>query len=190
LSYVYSAPSFAWKGHPVGGPLVNALGYGVLSPLAGWWVVDVPLNERTSVTFLLVTLVIMATYFSLQAYQEDEDHSRGYRTLVVTHGPKPTLAVAQGFLWASMLGWVGLAVAGQYPRVTLLAWPFWIWWAHGLYAWSKSEEPASFRWPTAYTHRALYSGVVLMLLVFGVYLWDSLHGGPVAGLATALGHGQ
>src|SRR5687768_15497330 len=42
LSLLYSWPPTAWKGHPLGGPFVNLVGYGLASPLAGWAAVGVP----------------------------------------------------------------------------------------------------------------------------------------------------
>jgi hypothetical protein len=36
LAVLYPHPRTAWKGHPWLGPAVNLVGYGLLSPFAGW----------------------------------------------------------------------------------------------------------------------------------------------------------
>ena len=63
LGWMYSSKSICWKSHPVAGPLVNGVGYGVLSPLAGWWIVDVPMTARTVMTGATLVMGVMGTYF-------------------------------------------------------------------------------------------------------------------------------
>jgi 4-hydroxybenzoate polyprenyltransferase len=91
LAVLYSHPLTAWKGHAVLGPAVNALGYGILSGLAGWVLVGVSMNWRTAVTFALMTLWLVGATFAAQAFQQRDDAHHGYRTLVVTHGPRVCL---------------------------------------------------------------------------------------------------
>src|SRR6185503_18673062 len=61
-SLLYSLPATAWKGHPLGGPVVNLVGYGLASPLAGWAVVGVPPDVRSVIAWLLGASGIMGCY--------------------------------------------------------------------------------------------------------------------------------
>lgn len=188
LAWMYSAEGIAWKGHPVLGPLVNALGYGVLSPVAGWWIVDVTVNARTLVTWWILFSSVMATFYCLQGYQYEEDRERGYQTLVVTGGPVAALRVGRIFIILGLCTWSVLLVLGWYPRVTILVVPVWIWWERWIASWSSSARPDVFLWPLGYAKRAFWVGIIAMGLIGGVYVIDSLRGHPVAGLATASGH--
>ena len=127
LAVLYSHPRAAWKGSALGGPFVNAVGYGVISPLAGWWAADTPLTWRAIVTLALTVSFMLGLYFAAQVFQRDEDRSRGYRTLVVTHGPAWTLGVARVLLGLAVLGLLAFAAAGVYPRALLASAPAWVW---------------------------------------------------------------
>jgi 1,4-dihydroxy-2-naphthoate octaprenyltransferase len=127
LAVLYSHPRTAWKGHPVLGPLVNVVGYGVLSPLAGWFVAEVPMDPRTAAAFASLALSVLGSTFAAQAFQREDDARRRYRTLVVTHGPAACLRAAHGLMRASVALVAALMVAGYYPRLCLLGLPaFWL----------------------------------------------------------------
>lgn len=183
----YSHPATAWKGHPVGGVAVNLLGYGLLSPLAGFSLVGVPLSPRALGTGALVALCVLGSYFVAQAFQEGEDRQRGYRTLVVTHGPRVTLLASRAaFVGAFGLAFVFAAV-GWYPRTCLLALPAFIAVERHLVRWAAagagSEADAR-----ALVHRLVFAGGLLVATTWAAYLHADWSGGPVAGLATASGH--
>lgn len=123
LAVLYSHPRAALKGGAVGGPLINGVGYGALSPIAGWAVADVVPTWRAGLTLAIIVSMILGAYFAAQAFQRDEDARRGYRTLVVTHGPRWTLTMARACLLAGMLTALGLTALGAYPRALLVAAP-------------------------------------------------------------------
>ncbi|NCG21311.1 MAG: hypothetical protein GWP91_20065 [Rhodobacterales bacterium] len=187
LAVVYSHPSFAWKGHPILGPGVNLVGYGLLSTYAGWSVVGGSPNPRTVIIWGVGALTILAVMFAAQVFQEQEDRDRGYRTLVVTHGPRTTLMVSS---WAFMFAWcaaMGLAVAGWLPRAILLVAPGWLWVDQWLRVWAKKPNGGTESDAREWVRRV---AVVLMIgftVVFGEYLRQSLTGMPVAGLGTTAG---
>ncbi|MFK7986031.1 MAG: UbiA family prenyltransferase [Sandaracinaceae bacterium] len=126
LSVLYSHPGVALKGHPFGGPLVNGAGYGTLSPIAGWAVSGTPFTWRTALVVGLGAFFVLGVYFSAQAFQQAEDGARGYRTLVVTHGPRATLVAARACLLVSSLGMSAAALWGAFPRVAFVSIPVWL----------------------------------------------------------------
>ncbi len=140
LSVLYSHPRVALKGRPIGGPLVNGGGYGTLSPIAGFFAAEGVPTWRSAASLALAVLFILGTYFAAQAFQSDEDRQRGYRTLVVTHGPGWTLAVAHACLRASVLGMLACALFGAYPRALLVTIPVWLLAERHLEAWRRTPS--------------------------------------------------
>lgn len=188
LSVLYSHPRTVWKGHALFGPLVNIVGYGMLSPYAGWSVVGVPHNPRTLVAWSLFAVGMLGPYFAAQAFQREEDASRGYRTAVVVFGPQRTLLFARIAMAACLLGGVGLAAAGWVPRVCLVALPLW-WWVDRLMSrWQALPDGGSARWGARYGGRVLVAVAVIISLCLVDYGRASLRRQPVAGLGTAAGH--
>jgi 4-hydroxybenzoate polyprenyltransferase len=188
LSVFYSHPRTAWKGHPILGPMVNWVGYGLLSPLAGWAVVRVGPDARSVVAWLLGSFGVLGCYFAAQAFQRDEDAARGYRTLVVTHGPWGALTAARICLDLGFLGGTVLAVIGWLPRVCLVAWPLGIWVDRWLAHWARQPDGGGERWARGMALRLLVSAVLAIGLAYVDYFWALAHGTPACGLGTAAGH--
>lgn len=186
LSVLYSHPKTQWKGHPIGGPLVNGLGYGLLSPMAGWSLVGVSATPRTVAAWGLGLAGVLSCYFMAQAFQEAEDAERGYRTLVVTHGPDGALFAARLCLAVAFAGGMLLAAVGWFPRICLLGAPLWWWVDRWLLHWH--QEGGGERRARVFAGRILLSLLVMLALVFSDYAWESYAGQPVAGLGTAAGH--
>ncbi len=188
LAVLYSHPATVWKGHPVGGPIVNGVGYGLFTPLAGWAVVDVTLDARTAVAWILGMVGVLGCYFAAQAFQEQEDAGRGYRTLVATHGPGVTILTARLCIGAALGGGLVLAAVGWVPRTCLLIAPLVLWSDRWFAHWSSLPEGGSESDAREMARRLLLTGLAGLVLSLGVYFQQSWHGEPVAGLGTAAGH--
>ncbi|MCB9682819.1 MAG: hypothetical protein H6733_15235 [Alphaproteobacteria bacterium] len=188
LAVAYSwpgRPDRAWKGHPVLGPLVNVVGYGVLSPWAGWWLADVTAGPRTVAVEGVVMAGVAGCYLAAQAWQGAEDRARGYRTLVAVAGPAATLRGVRLCLGVAFALAVGLACIGWLPRALLLALaPGW--WAVDAHvrAWARRGSGGGPGDAVQLARRIGWTTVAVVVVATGVYVRDSLRGGPVAGLAT------
>lgn len=187
LAVLYSHPATAWKGHPVGGPAVNLLGYGLLSPLAGWVLVDTPFDARTGLAGGLVVLWVGGCYLAAQSFQGEEDAARGYRTLVVSHGPRVTLIAARGLLGLAFVGTMTLSALGWFPRSALLAAPGYVRADRHLVLWARQPGGGDARWAEGLVRRLLEAGALLIACVTVEYAWLSLCGLPTAGLGTVAG---
>jgi 4-hydroxybenzoate polyprenyltransferase len=188
LAIFYSHPATVWKGHPLFGPLVNGLGYGLLSTLAGWALVRVTPDARTVAVWLCGGSGVLGCYFAVQAFQAGEDRARGYRTLVATHGPKAVLFAARLFIGLGELGGVVLAAVGWLPRLSLVALVFAVWIDRYLVAWSKQPDGGDERWARGLAWRLLLSALLGIGLAYVDYFLDNYLERPVAGLGTARGH--
>jgi 4-hydroxybenzoate polyprenyltransferase len=188
LAILYSHPRTVWKGRPLLGPLVNFIGYGLLSPLAGWAVVGVQADPRTIIVWILSGLAVLGCYFAAQSFQRDEDRLRGYRTLVVTHGSRTTLLVARICIGCALLGGAVLAILGWLPRLLLVAIPLGWWVDHWLARWALQPNGGSERWAHGLAWRLLLASTACVALAYVAFTWEVLADVPAAGLGTAGGH--
>lgn len=186
LSVLYSHPRTCWKGHPVLGPLVNVLGYGVLCPLAGWLALGAPPTLRAAAALAIVVSTMLSLFFCAQAFQRADDAARGYRTFVVTHGPDATLRAARIALAGAWVPLLVLGVVGAFPRATLVAIPLFLWVDRYVVLWRREPEGGTVDWARGLVARLFLAGTVLLLAVGTDYLVDQIAGGPVGGMATAL----
>jgi len=114
MSLVYSVPPFRWKAIAGLDWLINMIGFGTLTPYAGY-VLTGALPGQAHLTVLLAFCPLFASLYPLtQLYQFEEDSRRGDRTLALIIGMRRSLqvaivaaAVAHGlFVWAGCLsGW-------------------------------------------------------------------------------------
>ena len=164
LAVLYSHPRTKWKAHPALGPAVNALGYGVLSWVAGASIARAPMSARTAAAMLLLTTFVLGMTFAAQAYQRDDDARRGYRTLVVTHGPAACLRIASIATIVSLGGVAALAAAGVYPRLVLLGLPAFAFAAATMRRWVLDPRGGSPAFAAQFALRMLAGGAVLVAL--------------------------
>ena len=188
LAVLYSHPRTLWKGHPVFGPLVNLVGYGLLSPLVGFLAVDVPPTWRLFVIWITGGVGVMGAFFAAQAFQQDEDRGRGYRTFVVTHGPTACVQAARACMGVGMAIGITLAIVGWVPRVCLIAVPLALWVDAHFRAWLAVPGGGDVRHARTLVGRLLAGALIAITLCFGDYFWNDAYGLPVAGLGTAAGH--
>lgn len=187
LAILYSHPAIAWKGHPVLGPAVNAVGYGLLSPLAGYAIVGTWPTWRTLATVGLLISATLGWTFISQAFQADEDRARGDRTLVATRGPRAALGAGRVGLGLSGIGLTVLVAIGWYPAgVVLAVVPMFL--ADRVLARWAREAPGGGSGPI---RRLIGLGAMGLLLAVGGagghYALESAGQGAVAGLATPAG---
>jgi 4-hydroxybenzoate polyprenyltransferase len=187
LAILYSHPRTTWKAHPILGPAVNAAGYGVLSPLAGWLVVGKPLTFRAVVVHLVIGVWILGATFAAQAFQQKDDARRGYRTLVVTHGPAACLRATRASFYFSVGALAVLAAAGYLPRLLLAGLPIFALADRWLAAWRRQPGGGDPSWAAGFLIRVLVGGCVLVLLSCADFALDAAAERPAAGLATARG---
>jgi lycopene elongase/hydratase (dihydrobisanhydrobacterioruberin-forming) len=109
LSVLYSVPPFRLKAVPGADWLINMLGFGTLTPYAGWAATGLPLEIAPGVVLLGFCPLFAALYPLTQIYQFEEDRRRGDRTLALTLGVKRSLIVS---LTAAAIGYCVFVTAG------------------------------------------------------------------------------
>ncbi len=140
LSILYSTPPIRLKAVAGVDWAINMVGFGSLTPYAGWAATGRPLSATAFWVFLAFCPLFAALYPLTQLYQVDEDAARGDRTLAIALGARGSLTVALlavpiafgCFAWAGAssdpgtLGWAGLALAFAGWLAVLIPW----WRAH------------------------------------------------------------
>jgi lycopene elongase/hydratase (dihydrobisanhydrobacterioruberin-forming) len=135
MSIVYSVPPFRWKAVAGLDLVINAIGFGTLTPLAGWAITGRPLPLWAVLALIAFCPLFAALYPLTQLYQYDEDRARGDRTLALVLGMRRSLgfAIAATLVAFALLGaaaalgpagwwWPSLLVALAAWLVVLLPW--------------------------------------------------------------------
>jgi 4-hydroxybenzoate polyprenyltransferase len=166
--------------------MVNIVGYGLLSPLAGWLLVHTEPTRRTLPALLLLACWIGGTYFGAQAFQGEEDRQRGYRTLVATHGASAAVRLARWGFAVGLWGAVALAALGWFPRALAVALIPWLLLDRHLARWQAEGEVAD---GALRARKMLRGGVLVAVTVIAAvtvqHVVVLLDGGQPAGLGTA-----
>lgn len=136
LSLVYSVPPVRLKAVAGADWLINMIGFGVLTPFAGWATTGRPIAGTELIVLAAFGPLFAALYPLTQLYQAEEDRRRGDRTLALRLGAVRSLDVAL----------CGAAIA-----FALLAWA-------GAHA---GWRAADWRWAVVVTAAAAWAGVLV-----------------------------
>jgi 4-hydroxybenzoate polyprenyltransferase len=109
MSVVYSVPPFRLKAVPGADWVINMLGFGTLTPYAGWAATGVPVGPVGRLVLVGFCPLFAALYPLTQIYQFEEDARRGDRTLARTLGERGSLMIA---LAAALMAFALFAAAG------------------------------------------------------------------------------
>jgi len=109
MSILYSVPPARLKALAGWDLIINMLGFGLLTPLAGWGLTGQPLTPWFWKICIGFGFLFGALYPATQIYQIEEDWARGDRTLVIRLGAKASLIVALLMVFAAHLMFVWAA---------------------------------------------------------------------------------
>lgn len=158
LSVLYSVPPFRLKAVAGADWLINMVGFGTLTPLAGWATSGRPLDLVAWLLLLGFCPLFAALYPLTQLYQLEEDARRGDRTLALLLGARRSLDVAMAATAAAFLlfgvaarrsGWAAAPGSGWRWGVLALAL---LAWCVVLVPWRKSAA----RWTPREHQRGMY----------------------------------
>jgi len=156
MSLAYSVPPARLKSVAGADWLINMLGFGTLTPWAGWAATGRPLDLAHGVLLAGFCPLFASLYPLTQLYQVEEDERRGDRTLAVRLGPARSLdaaLVACGIAFALFVsagflaGWRS-GNAGRWAALALAA----VAWAVVLIPWRRAARA----WAPAAHQRAMY----------------------------------
>ena len=94
MSLVYSVPPVRLKAVAGADWLINMIGFGTLTPYAGWALTRHPLTAAGAWALGGFAPLFAALYPLTQLYQVDEDRARGDRTLAIALGVRASLGIA------------------------------------------------------------------------------------------------
>jgi 4-hydroxybenzoate polyprenyltransferase len=136
MSVLYSVPPPRLKARAGWDLLINCIGFGLLTPLAGWALTGLPFSRAILLASIGFGFLFATLYPMTQIYQVAEDSRRGDRTLVIQLGVGRSLAlalVAALIAHGCFLG--GILVMGRAPLFLL---PSLIAWLAVLLPWLRS----------------------------------------------------
>lgn len=126
MAVLYSVPPIRLKARAGWDMVINCLGFGLLTPMAGWGLTGRPLSIAFTHVAIGFAFLFGALYPMTQIYQIEEDRTRGDRTLVIKLGEALSLWLALGLALTAHLWFLsGLLRAGHSPLallVSLVAW--------------------------------------------------------------------
>ena len=175
LSVLYSVPPIRLKSVPGADWAINMVGFGTLTPYAGWATSGVPVTSAGRLILVGFCFLFAALYPLTQIYQYEEDARRGDRTLAGTLGPQRSLVVsvicaALAFLlfgWAARVAWPGLAQGWRWVLLGCAA----LAWCGVLIPWTLRSGVMSPRQHQQGMYRALVAWAVTDLVI--VINWGS-----------------
>jgi 4-hydroxybenzoate polyprenyltransferase len=139
LSVLYSVPPARLKAVPGADWIINMVGFGTLTPYAGWAATGIPLGPVGRLVLSGFCPLFAALYPLTQIYQFEEDARRGDRTLARALGVRRSLLIAiaatlaalllfaaagvkAGWSWGEGWRWGVLALAATGWGLVLLPW--------------------------------------------------------------------
>jgi 4-hydroxybenzoate polyprenyltransferase len=151
MSVLYSVPPARLKARAGWDLIINCLGFGLLTPLAGWALTGIPFSRAILAASVGFAFLFATLYPMTQIYQVAEDTRRGDRTLVIQVGVGRSLAIAllaafiaHGFFLAGVLA---LGRPPVYLVPSLLAWlGVIIPWLLGWRTWTDHHHEAGMYW--------------------------------------------
>ena len=164
MSILYSMPPFRLKSVAGVDWIINMLGFGTLTPYAGWAITRQPLQGSLAVVLWSYTPLFAALYPLTQLYQMDEDRAKGDKTFALRLGVRNSLSIAIfcagiAFGMLTMAAWrsgwqdhVGLRWGAL--AIGALAW------AVVLVPWSRNARV----WSTREHQRAMYHALAAWAL--------------------------
>jgi 4-hydroxybenzoate polyprenyltransferase len=114
LSIAYSIPPFRFKAVAGVDWLINMIGFGTLTPYAGWAATGIALGDIQALVLFAFCPLFAALYPLTQLYQFEEDRARGDRTLALMLGMRASLSIAVA---ASGVAFACFAVAAMMAHV-------------------------------------------------------------------------
>jgi lycopene elongase/hydratase (dihydrobisanhydrobacterioruberin-forming) len=161
LSVLYSVPPVRLKSVAGADWVINMLGFGTLTPYAGWTATGLPFDGARWLVLLAFCPLFAALYPLTQLYQLEEDTRRGDRTLAVVLGVRRSLDVALGATLAAFAMFAIAAIlSGWTEGPNLLRWPALL---VALGAWLRVLIPwrvGHARWQPADHQRGMYRALV------------------------------
>ncbi|MCE1203567.1 MAG: UbiA family prenyltransferase [Holophagaceae bacterium] len=154
MSVLYSVPPPRLKARAGWDLLINCVGFGLLTPLAGWALTGRPFTRPILLASVGFAFLFATLYPMTQIYQVAEDSRRGDRTLVIQVGVGRSLGLALlSAVAAHGFFWVGILALGRDPRFlipSLLAWTAVLLpWLRGWHTWTDQQHEAGMYWGLA-----------------------------------------
>lgn len=156
MSVLYSVPPARLKAVAGADWIINLLGFGTLTPLAGWASTGEPLTVWGWFLVWGFGALFAGLYPLTQLYQFDEDERRGDRTFALLLGKRRSMAAAIGCVTLAFVLFVAAARSAGWTIEHWMRWLglvlAWLAWLAVLVPWYHEASD----WPPARHQRGMY----------------------------------
>jgi 1,4-dihydroxy-2-naphthoate octaprenyltransferase len=151
MSVLYSVPPPRLKARAGWDLLINCIGFGLLTPLAGWALTSLPFSQAILLVSIGFAFLFATLYPLTQIYQVAEDTRRGDRTLVIRLGIGRSLTLALvAALIAHLCFLAGVLARGRTPLFLLPSLAAWLAvllpWLRGWRSWTDQRHEKGMYW--------------------------------------------
>ncbi|HEY3399288.1 MAG TPA: UbiA family prenyltransferase [Geothrix sp.] len=151
MSVLYSVPPARLKARAGWDLLINCLGFGLFTPLAGWAITGRHFSPAIFLISVGFAFLFATLYPMTQIYQVGEDSRRGDLTLVIRVGVGQSLSLAlAAALVAHLFFAAGILTQGRNPlplTVSLLSWlALLLAWIRAWRDWTDRQHEAGMYW--------------------------------------------
>ncbi len=138
MSLLYSIPPIRLKSRPGYDLLINSLGFGFFTFLAGFVSIGNELNSNILKLSVGFGFLFGALYPLTQIYQNKEDKARGDHTLTLSLGTSRALTVSMGFTLVAFLWFIWGTISDiKYLSLLIVNMIIWLFF---LYCWKKKSK--------------------------------------------------
>lgn len=175
MSWLYSAPPARLKKRGGWDVVINSIGYGAFTAMAGWFTVGASFDHRDALIFVGFAFLFAAVYPMTQFYQREEDRASGARTLVLVLGDRNAMLFIHGAILLAIASWAIAAWARMLTPLALAAEWFFIaipsilWLAFAAHWWATFPR---------YNHKRGFYGSMVLWALTDVALVLAFYYGP------------
>lgn len=154
MSLLYSVPPPRLKARAGWDLVINCLGFGMLTPMAGWALTGIPFSRPFLLAVGGFAFLFATLYPMTQIYQVTEDSRRGDRTLVIQVGVGRSLVLAlAAALGAHLLFALAARSSGKPMWLLIPSMAAWLAvllpWLRGWRTWTDQRHEAGMYWGLA-----------------------------------------
>jgi len=159
LGIIYSIPPIRLRNVAGIDLLINSIGYGFLTPLAGYMIIETTLTPTVFITLIILACVVASGFPLTQIYQYEEDKRKGNKLITVLLGKKKAIVLSMILGNLTFIGIMILIITGILPKLLLALSIVYIISVIWIIRWYRNYK-------TVDEKKEMYKGYILSIIIF------------------------